>query len=274
MKKIIKGRHAYFGIGSSLCLASLAMLVLLCYAEQKPIGFMLFKSNFYIAWAIHTPMAYVVVRLCICNTRVLDYRYPWQRSYAKRWPKQLLMVMLLPLLLSMVLVFAYFLAYQKSLLATSYFQRYLFLDGLFVLLLNAALFFDFQWHQRPIKIPKKSRKPNPDLKWPLPEEKIAYIYAKNKACFAVNFDGEELFWQQSLSKTLPHLSKANFYPLRRSFIVNRKAIAQLVKENQRLQVSLIKPLAQSISVSRSEEQTFKNWWHNVEELPVMAPVEA
>lgn len=264
------GRHAYFGRGLSLALAALSTFILLCYAEQKPLYFMLLKINFYLAWACNVVIALIIIRLCIWICRRLDYHYPWQRSYVQRWPKQLCWVMLFPLLLSFLLVFVYFSLFQKNILHTNYFQRYLLLDALFIVLLNAALFFSYQWHHKPIKMPKKSKKPAAELKWPLPEEKIAYIYAKNKACFAVNFDGEELFWQQSLAKTLPQLSSLNFFPLRRSFIVNRKAIAQMEKEDKRLQVSLILPFNQSIAVSRSEEQAFKTWWSETEELLLMA----
>ncbi len=273
MKKIIVGRHAYFGIGSSLVLATCSTLVLLSYAEQKTMGFMLQRSNFYIAWAFNALIAFVLIRICVWATRLLDYRYPWPRSYAKRWPKQLCLVILLPLLLSFLMVLVYFLLYRKNILQTTYFKRYLLLDTLGVVLLNAALFFDHQRHHKPLKIPKKSRKPNTDLKWPLSVDQIAYIYAKNKACFAVDFDGEELFWQQSLAKTLDCLNRADFYLVRRSFIVNRKAIAQLEKQDKRLKVSLISPLAHSISVSRSEAQAFKNWWYYSAELPEMDKAE-
>lgn len=261
MKSVTLGRFTYFNPLKCLAIAMVSTFLLLAYAEPRSIGFMLFKLNFYIAWALNALLAYFIISACIWLTRWLDYSYPWQRSFAKRWPMQLWLVVVLPILFTSLLLGLYFWSYEKNIFYTSYFRRYLFLDTLMLLLLNGVLFFSHQAQNRETKRQKHNIKQPVNLPaLPIPEDRIAYLYAKDKACYIVGFDAEELFWDLSLIKTLPILSAQRFYMVRRSYIVNRKAVQSLVKKNGTLQLQLLPELALTMMVSRQEIHAFTTWW--------------
>ena len=262
LKKPVLGKYTYFNRKSSLLIAAIATFCILVYVEPKPLFFLLSKINFYIAWLLNTLIAYMVVRGSIWGTRLLDNHHPWRRSYRKRWPRHLLLAIAIPLVFCMLGVAVYFLVYQKSIFETNYFKRYLFLDTIAIFLLNAALFFLYQ--KQASKRKKRERVPllKPNLEFPLPMAKIAYLYAENKYCFAVDFKGDRHHLDFSLTKALQALPLKQFYMPRRSHIVNRKAIAEVIEKNKIVTAKLLPKLNLNITASRNERRAFNTWWEN------------
>ncbi|SOD15122.1 LytTR family DNA-binding domain-containing protein [Pedobacter xixiisoli] len=264
MKKPILGKFSYFGRVASLFIAAAATFCLLVYVENPPLVFLLTKINFYLAWLLNTIIAYVVIRGSIWGTRWLDNHHPWQRSYRKRWPRQLLLAVSIPLLFCTLGVSVYFLLYQKNILETNYFTRYLFLDTLAIFLLNGALFFMYQRELSRRNKPERKSEVDQSLDFPLPLVEIAYLYAENKYCYAVGFDGIPEPMEISLTKALTALPEKQFHLVRRSHIVNRSAVMELIKRNNTIQLNLLMLLRLSIRVSRKEMHAFNTWWTEVE----------
>lgn len=265
LKKPVLGKFTYFGRTTSWLIAAIATFCILVYVEPKPFLFLITKIKFYKAWLLNTLIAYMVVRASIWGTRLLDNYHPWQRSYRKRWPRHLLLAIALPLLFCMLGVAVYFLIYRKNIFETTYFKRYLFLDTLAVFLLNASLF--FLYHKQASKRRNPERKPlknTSGFEFPLPTAKIAYLYAENKYCFAVDFKGGRHHLDISLTKALPLLPSQHFCMVRRSYIVNRKAVKEMVRHNNTRQLKLHPNLALEIMVSRNEIPSFDIWWKDDE----------
>ncbi|MFN0255004.1 LytTR family DNA-binding domain-containing protein [Pedobacter ureilyticus] len=259
MKKPSLGKFPYFGRMASLLLAAIATFCILMYAEKPAFTFLLTKINFYTAWLFNTLIAYAMVRASIYGTRLLDSAHPWQRSYRKRWPKQLLLAISMPLLLGIIGIVIYFIAYGKNILETNFFRRYLFLDTMAIFLLNGTLFFMHQQQANKRIRPERSTEEE-QLQFPIPIEDIAYLYAENKYCFAISFDGAQEYLEVSLTKALAALPLHQFCLVRRSHIVNRKAIKQVVKKNNTRLLKLLPELDQQIMVSRLETPAFNIWW--------------
>lgn len=262
LKKPVLGKYTYFNKTSSWLIAAIATFCILVYVEPKPLLFLLTKTKFYNAWLFNTLIAYTVVRGSIWGTRFLDNRHPWQRSYRKRWPRHLLLAIAIPLVFCMVGVAVYFLVYQKSIFETNYFKRYLFLDTLAIFLLNATLFFLYQKQANKRHHPERNALKNVSFNFPLPIAKIAYLYAAHKYCFAVDFKGGRHHLDTSLTKALQALPLKEFYMARRSHIINRKAVKELVKKENTRQLKLKPNLALQIMVSRKEIPAFDIWWED------------
>lgn len=260
MKKPTLGKFPYFGKWASLLLAAIATFCILIYVETPPFTFLITKINFYQAWLLNTVIAYAMVRVSIYGTRVLDSYHPWQRSYRKRLPKQLLLAISVPLTLCIVGVMIYFVAYGKNILETNFFRRYLFLDTISIFLLNGTLFFMHQQQANKRIRPERSLKQAEKLKFPMPIKDIAYLYAENKYCFAVSFDGNHEHLEASLTKAIMSLPEKQFCLVRRSHIVNRKAIKRVIRKDSTRQLELLPVLDQHIMVSRLETPTFDIWW--------------
>lgn len=260
MEKPSLGKYPYFGKLASLLIAAIATFCVLIYVEKPLFTFLITKVNFYKAWLLNTIIAYAMVRASIYGTRILDNYHPWQRSYRKRWPRQLLLAIAVPLMLCVVGILIYFVAYGKNVLATNFFRRYLFLDTVAMFLLNGTLFFMHQQYASKRNRQRPLLKQDEELKFPMPVKEIAYVYAANKYCFAVSFDGSHQHLEASLTKALAVLPAYQFCLVRRSHIVNRKAIKQVVKKGNTRKLELLPKLDLQIMVSRLETSTFDDWW--------------
>lgn len=267
MKSPTLGTFSYFGKVASLITAFLATACILVYVDPKPFSFLVTQTNFYVALCLNAPIAYLIIRASIWGTRLLDNRHPWQRSYRKRWPRQLLFAISIPLLVCMLGVSIYFLLYGKNILETNFFTKYLFLDTVGILLLNAVLFFMYQQQLNRRHRPDRKVDVVQELNFPLPISEIAYLYAENKYCYAVGFNGAREPLETSLTKALSALPREQFCLARRSHIVNRKAVKRLIKRNGTIKVQLLPKLALSIMVSRQEMHPFNNWWEEPQEQP-------
>lgn len=260
MKKPILGRYLYFGRTASGIIAAIAVFVLLVYLDPQKLLFLLTKVNFYIAWLLNTLIAYAMIRLTIWTTRMLDNYHPWQRSFRKRWPKQLLLAIAIPLLLCIFCVAFYFLFYQKNIFNTNYFKKYFLLDTVGIFLLNGTLFYMHQNSRNKLVEVDREFEENHNLQFPFPLTNIAYLFSSQKNAYAVDFNGVYKHLDASLIEALKALPITDFFLVRRSHIVNRAAIADVRHEKSVVMIKLLPHLSLNIYVSRHKKQAFIAWW--------------
>lgn len=89
---------------------------------------------------------------------------------------------------------------------------------------------------------------------------MLYSHVENRCG---NFNGEKEVWNDSLSESLTYLPAFAFYPVKRSIIVNRTAILEMIIVGpKKTIITLVAPINLKIQVSQRENAGFKKWFAN------------
>lgn len=256
------GSFIYLNFQTKLFFAFCTAQLVVLYQETHTIIEILQNPYYYLALGVSIMIACVVIEWVVWTTRILDFQYPWARSYRKRWPRQVFYSILLPLLFTILLATVYFAALKINILQTSYFSRHLQQLTWMLIVLNAYLYYLLnkrkltqnktrQLLQKPVKIIPETQDTTP----------YACFFAENKNCFAYTFSKGKSGWDDTLSETILYLDPKQYYMVNRSFIVNRLAIAAVVTlAPKKIKVTLIAPLAMEILVSQRAYTGFKKWY--------------
>lgn len=91
-------------------------------------------------------------------------------------------------------------------------------------------------------------------------DEAAYFYAKGKHCFLIDFKGQEFLVDYKLKELIEALNPEQFYQINRQFIVNLKAISELIPLSKSRYKVITKPdLHEEGIVSSERSSSFKNW---------------
>lgn len=252
----------YSNMITRILLAIFSAHLIITYEEEKPYLIILTSPNYYIALAINSLMAYVLIHVAYKATKWLDCHYPWTRNYRKRTFRQFIGGIIVPLILSMIMASLYFAMYNISILKTVYFSRYF--QQIFLMLVILNFYFFYLWH----KVHKGKSIPKRFLEGSAIETdlhslstQIACIFIEGKNYFALNFNGEKQIWNKSLIKSIDNLPRENFYMIKRSFIINRAAISDLkIVTSKKIKILMVSPLNLVVEVSQRENVGFKKWY--------------
>ncbi|MFD0939707.1 LytTR family transcriptional regulator DNA-binding domain-containing protein [Pedobacter boryungensis] len=241
--------------------AFLSSHLLIVYEEKHTYAVIFTNPYYYSALLINAVMAYILISVVFRITSLLDYYYPWGRSYKIRMPRQLLGGVLFPILPAIILATLYFAYYEINILNTVYFSRYLQQIVFMLIILNAYLF--YHWHilSKQKSIPKALLENY--VNEPIAKEtftQIACVFIEDKNCFAYNLQGEKIIWNDTLIKSINYLPRSQFYMIKRSFIVNRAVINKVnVVNSRKTTIKLKSPLNLEVDVSQRENADFKKW---------------
>ena len=173
----------------------------------------------------------------------------------------MLLGFLVPLQLAILLTIAYFVVADIKIRGNCYFNRYLHQ----LILMSVGLNFYLFYYRRKLNkskkvIPKIGSTPMVELDPELYKD-IACIYIEDKNYFSINFKGEKLGWNHTLSESMLFLPSTDFYPIKQSFIVNRLAILKVdVITSKKTKVLLVVPIGLELEVSQRVNVGFKRWY--------------
>ena len=91
---------------------------------------------------------------------------------------------------------------------------------------------------------------------------IAFFYIDNTSLYLITFNGEKLELNNSI-QYYEQLSPYYFYRINRQYLVNRKAIINIKKGNNRkLKIKLSASLKYDLNLSKEKVTNFINWFKN------------
>ena len=256
-----QNRSAYtLPFPASLWCFTLLLLVvhfLLTFEEKKPIGFILSNWGYYRAMLFSLSVSLVLICWVRYQSIKLDKKVAWIDNFHRRLQLQLLSGMLLPLLLTVVLATFYFAILQVNILDTVYFRRHLPLIGIFLFVFNLLV---LVWHlyfkRRPYLNVSKMMvvERNPGV-----GANIACVYIKDGQCFYYDLKGQYFVWTSTLKDAISQLGGEQFFEVRRGFLLNRTAIADVKPHGTTLKITLFFDFAIPIVVSHRNLADFKHW---------------
>ena len=242
----------------AFCTAQLVVL----YQETHTPSEILRNPYYYLVLGVSLMIAYLIIEWVVWVTRILDYQYPWARSYSKRWPRQVFYGIFLSLLFTILLATCYFAALKINILQTRYFSRHLQQLIWMLIALNAYLYYLINKKKsaqnKTKQLLQQAVKIVPEIQGTVD---YACFFAENKSCFVYTFSKGKSGWDDTLSETIQYLDPKQYYMVNRSFIVNRLAIATVITlAPKKIKITLIAPLAMEILVSQRAYAGFKKWY--------------
>ncbi|TKC10660.1 hypothetical protein FA048_10815 [Pedobacter polaris] len=258
----VGGAEHYPSYRFRILIALIAAQLIVLYEERHSYVEIFSNPYYYIALVISTVIALSLINIVFYISRLLDRYYPWGRSYRLRMPRQLLAGVFLPLMPAILLALLYFACFDINILKTVYFSRYLQQIILLLALLNAYLFYHWHYLNKRKSTPKASLQfGNSTTVTAVNPIDIACVFIEGKNYFALNYKGERLIWEDTISHSMTYLDHSQFTLVRRSFIVNRNAIAKVkILTPKKTKITLIAPLNLDIEVSQRENVYFKKWF--------------
>lgn len=188
----------------------------------------------------------------------LDAALPWHAHFAKRLKQQLLWGLIFPLLLAIPLATVYFMVLEINIIHTVYFRRYLPLMALWLLLLNSLAFGWNQYFRRNPYVPNKRAIAELQREGHMMAKAIACVYVAGGTCHYRTHKGERFAWTGSFESAEQQLGPA-FFSIRRSVMVSREAIVEVLPEGDLLKVVLAFEVPVSLVVSNRKLVAFKRW---------------
>ncbi|WP_235524193.1 LytTR family transcriptional regulator DNA-binding domain-containing protein [Pedobacter sp. Hv1] len=221
----------------------------------------IYTAEFYgIEFLFDTCIVFILIHIVVNVTAYLDSQYPWHKNNQKRIQKQILLGVCMPILLVVPLQLFYVLLHERD-VDKSFFNTYLYQITFSLLVVNIYLF--YCWSKEDKKkedTPKLTIKPIKNFDFELYKD-IACIYIEEKNYFSLSFKGEKMGWNNTLSESMLFLPSVDFYPIKRSFIVNRLAILEMRIINAKKTKILLKPpIDMEIEISQRENAGFKKWF--------------
>ena len=96
---------------------------------------------------------------------------------------------------------------------------------------------------------------------PVSVEAIQYFYISNGLVKAVDSEGKEFVFSQSLDELAEQLNPHDFFRANRQFIVSRKAVSDIsLWFNGRLAINLKVPVPEKIIISKAKASELKDWF--------------
>ena len=96
---------------------------------------------------------------------------------------------------------------------------------------------------------------------PVSVEAILYFYISNGLVKAVDSEGKEFVFSQSLDELAEQLNPHDFFRANRQFIVSRKAVSDIsLRFNGRLAINLKVPVPEKIIISKAKASELKDWF--------------
>ena len=96
---------------------------------------------------------------------------------------------------------------------------------------------------------------------PVSVEAIQYFYISNGLVKAVDSEGKEFVFSQSLDELAEQLNPHDFFRANRQFIVSRKAVSGIsLWFNGRLAINLKVPVPEKIIISKAKASELKDWF--------------
>ena len=96
---------------------------------------------------------------------------------------------------------------------------------------------------------------------PVSVDSIQYFYISNGLVKAVDGDGKEFVFSQSLDELAELLNPHDFFRANRQFIVSRKALSDIsLWFNGRLAINLKVPVPEKIIISKAKASELKDWF--------------
>ena len=96
---------------------------------------------------------------------------------------------------------------------------------------------------------------------PVSVEVIQYFYISNGLVKAVDSEGKEFVFSQSLDELAEQLNPHDFFRANRQFIVSRKAVSDIsLWFNGRLAINLKVPVPEKIIISKAKASELKDWF--------------
>lgn len=265
---------AYPGPAFKITAAILAANAVILFEEKPVLSIILSNRGFYIASVFSCIVAYFAIRLVFWITCLLDHHAPWYKNYNKRLLWQLFLGVVTPVLPLFMAATIYFSCQHVNVLDTVYVRRYIPLILLLLIALSAYLHYVWEKKHRAKKVPKSLLlKKQPLQLLQLPIEEIAYLFAENKNCYAVNFFGEKLIWNLTLTESMAQLPSHQFFQVHRSLVISLMAIEDISVVAAKTVIILKDPLPRSLNINETplpikkevspsarENAPFKRWY--------------
>jgi|GEM_PF-2175644 len=265
----------YPDFGFKIMAAFLAANAVILFEEKPNLLFILSNKGFYIASAVSTIFAYLVIELVIGISKWLDQRHPWHAPTKTRPGLQFAFAVLLPIVPLFIAASIYFHLHGINVFDTVYCRRYIPIIGLLLTVLSGYLYYCATNGKNTTAKEKPAKRNLSSVKsLPLPAEQIAYLFASDKNCFVVNFDGLKLGWELTLKESMQLLPATHFCRINRALVINRNAIATIEEVNAKQTRILIKTaifskispaekaswMLTETSPSFRENSAFKQWY--------------
>lgn len=244
------------------------------------------QAEYYYAMASSFIMAIIIIELISFANYYLDRKFDWSKVPYLRAKWQLVLGVVLPMLLLYVMVAIYFNANGYAMDETVYMDSYFYFDLVMVLLWNCYCYIrkiagESIVNSRRIKAQElEDAKEQHRMELqdacdePLTEEVLAikkslkdfaasivYIYAYEKANYAILKNGSKMLWPHTIKATMERLSKTSFFCATRSYIVKHSNIKSAKgTSSRRMLLILIKPKNEKIYVSKGKTHEFLEWY--------------
>ncbi|RZJ17059.1 MAG: hypothetical protein EON51_18005 [Acinetobacter sp.] len=246
------------------CLTSISTSQFVILFEEKHTAEeILANPYYYLASVVSIGIAIIIISVVYWITRILDYQYPWGKSFRLRLWRQIAFGVGLPLPVAIGLATAYYALMHKNIRDTVYFTRYFPVLLLLFIILNAVLFYCWAKSFRDKKKPREQPKAKPEVALPdMDYTQVASFHIHNKQYFTRHFNREkEQRWYLSLSDTIALVDPHQFFMVNRSLIINRSVIGKVTMISaKKTELVLNQPVDLMLMVSESENAAFLLWW--------------
>lgn len=269
-------------------LAVFVGVVMVVYGHHIPFGHFIRSVDFYKAVLPSIASAWVVMRLIVRDTRLLDGNCPWWRGW---WPgpfrrtlMQLCLGVIKPAFFSLGIFSIYFLVRSRPDLI----PRYIIEDlPLIILLLAGFNLLCWAYHQARMnelssqwtiwmrRIRKNLPNQDDDTALLSGVEVIPYservrdsiaLYepdGQHDATLCIGFDGKKDMEPRPMKEVYSEVAGLHFFQVRRELIVNRDAIIEVQREGDDVDVVLSKPRPGiQVRVSKRRKKDFLAWWED------------
>lgn len=243
------------------------------------------ESYYYKDVGSGTVLAVIAFTLVLTTTLLLNRGVPWSDQFFKRLLLQFAFGICIP---AAVLYYGIYLQgiliAKDSVFFTPTFLIYEFPVIIMLLFVGNLLCVFYLFYKQHIDLPEKNRletatetnidtaqtKPRKIIitnkgyrNFPVPVEKIAYIYREGEINYLLTFDNNEYQVDSSLDHLYEMLNKNAFFRANRQTIINIYACSYYSQaENGKLQIFLTPPKLNSIIISQKTAPHFKNWLKN------------
>lgn len=228
------------------------------FEEEPDIDVIMSNWGYYRALLFSLAVAMLLVYWVRKQSIRLDAALPWQAHFAKRLKQQLLRGLIFPLTFALPLATVYFIVLEINIIETVYFNRYLPLMVLLLLLLNTLAFGWNQYFRRSPYVHKKKALAKVQLAQHIKASAIACVYVAAGACHYRTTKGEQFVWTGTFGEAELQLGES-FFAIRRGVLVNRSAIVEVLPEGDLLKVVLTFEVPISLVVSHRKLAEFKRW---------------